>query len=109
MLAWENLSKSYGRRRLFTGLTGKADSGDLWAVTGPNGSGKSTFLKVLYGLVRADVGEVHGPGQCAIGYAAPDLSLYGEMTGRENLEFFADVRGIGREGVLPLLERAGLE
>jgi heme exporter protein A len=109
MLAWENLSKSYGRRRLFTSLNGQINEGGLIAVTGPNGSGKSTFLKILAGLVRADAGDVRRPdGQRAIGYAAPDLSLYGELTGQENLEFFADVRGIDRKGVLPLLERAGL-
>lgn len=110
MLSWENLSKSYGRRRLFFDLTGQLGAGELLAVTGRNGSGKSTFLKILAGLVRADTGGVSRPqGQCSIGYAAPDLSLYGELTGRENLEFFADVRGIGKAGIDTLLAQAGLD
>ena len=109
MLAWENLSKSFGRRLLFTGLTGQAGAGEIVTVTGPNGSGKSTLLKILAGLVRADDGVVHtSGGSKAIGYAAPSLSLYGELTGQENLDFFADVRGINRESVLPLLEQVGL-
>src|SRR5581483_10603262 len=41
MFAWENLSKSYSRRRLFSGLTGQVGAGEIVAVTGPNGSGKS--------------------------------------------------------------------
>src|SRR5579883_1673393 len=109
MLAWKNLSKSYGRRPLFAGLAGQMGEGEMLAVTGPNGSGKSTFLKILAGLVRADTGEVDRPGERnSVGYAAPDLSLYGELTGQENLQFFAQARGLGREAIDPLLEQVGL-
>lgn len=107
LLEWHNLAKSYGHRPLFSGVTGELAPGETLVVTGPNGSGKTTFLRILAGLARADIGTV-ARGEAAIGYTAPDMALYGELTGRENLDFFADVRGLSRSAVAPLLERAGL-
>ena len=109
LLEWHNLAKTFGRRCLFRDLSGALGRGQVLVVTGPNGSGKTTFLKILAGLAGADQGHVdRQAGTISTGYAAPDLALYGELTGRENLEFFADVRCVGRERIQPLLERAGL-
>lgn len=109
MLEWHNLAKTFGRRCLFSGVSGALEPGQILVVTGPNGSGKTTFLKILSGLVRADQGNVErAGGPTSLGYAAPDLALYGELTGRENLEFFADVRGVNQDPIARLLERAGI-
>ena len=111
MLNWENLCKSYGRRRLFAGMTGSVGAGFGLLVTGANGSGKSTLLKVLTGLVRPDMGVVHrSEDRNAVGYASPHISLYGELTGAENVEFYTAVRGMGSdsEGTRELLARLGL-
>lgn len=109
LLEWHNLAKTFGRRCLFSEVSGALAPGQILVVTGPNGSGKTTFLKVLAGLVRADQGAVERAGETlSLGYTAPDMALYGELTGRENLEFFADIRGFGGERIAPLLARAGL-
>lgn len=109
LLEWHNLAKTFGRRCLFSGVSGALEPGQILVVTGPNGSGKTTFLKILSGLVRADQGNVErAGGPTSLGYAAPDLALYGELTGRENLEFFADVRGVNQDPIARLLERAGI-
>jgi len=74
-------------------------------ITGRNGSGKSSLLRVICGLQPASMGQVwihadHGTRHAplamrhAIGWMAPDLMLYRELTGHENLRFFADVRGL---------------
>lgn len=78
--------------------------GEVVAVTGPNGSGKSTLLKVVAGLLRPTRGSVSlsvGGAKAAdvsarrrfVGYAAPDLMLYPELTAIENLQFFGAMRG----------------
>jgi heme exporter protein A len=95
--------------------------GEVVAVTGPNGSGKSTLLKIVAGLLRPSRGAVHlstGAGEIKevgerrrlVGYAAPDLSFYPELSARENLLFFESARGRTgtNEAVAEALVQVGL-
>ncbi len=86
------LGMAYGRRVLFSELSAEVGPGQCLVVTGANGAGKSTLLKIIAGLTRPETGRVEFAGQ--FGYAAPDVHLYGELTGRENLEFLARLRGV---------------
>ena len=98
-----DLGKRYGRRVVFRGVDLSASSGRVLVVTGPNGSGKSTLLRCLAGLERPDRGEVVWQGQggawgraehrTRMGFLSPELALYDELTGIENLRFFARMRG----------------
>lgn len=103
-LVAEKLTRSFGPRRVFGPLTFATEPGRVLGVAGANGSGKTTLVKVLVGLLRPSSGSVRleGPAGAriavrdaggAIGWCAPDLSLYGELTPVENLEFFARVAG----------------
>ena len=95
----------------------------MLGIAGANGSGKTTLVKVLAGILRPSSGEVRffleGDGgkprrprdvPDVLGWCAPDLSLYAELTAEENLLFFERVRG--RSGGLSrareLLATAGL-
>ena len=83
---------AYGRRALFSEIDAEAAPGQCLVVSGANGAGKSTLLKIVAGLLRPDAGRIEFDG--LRGYAAPDVQLYGELTGTENLAFFARLRGI---------------
>lgn len=106
-LVAENLSRSFGRRA-FGPVSFRVETGRVLGVAGENGSGKTTLLKTLAGLIRPSGGrarifldgETAGEGweprdvPWRIGWAAPDLALYGELTAEENLTFFEKVRGL---------------
>ena len=112
------VGKAYGSRRVLGGVTLDVCAGQCLAVVGANGSGKSTLLKIVAGLLRPSRGTVlfgvatdAAARRQAVGYCAPDLALYPELSGAENLRFFADVRGeyvTGRE-IESRLQAVGLK
>lgn len=119
-LTAHDLAASYGARTVFSGVSLEICQGEVLVVSGANGSGKSTFLRLLAGLQPATAGSVMysyaGKGwpprdACAlIGWVAPDLALYRELTARENLRFFAEVRRLRLSDaeIDALLEQLGL-
>lgn len=100
------LTMAFGRRLLFADVDAEVAPGRCLAVTGANGAGKSTLLRIVAGLLRPEAGGVTFDG--ARGYAAPDVQAYAELTGLENLEFFARLRGLPGVGLDDLLARVGL-
>ena len=102
-LSVQALSKSYNRKPIFTDLSFEHNDGIL-GVAGANGSGKSTLLRCLAYLTRAQKGsfkwidkEVELPKEeikKTIGYAAPYINLYDELTVYENLEFLLQAAGL---------------
>jgi ABC-type multidrug transport system ATPase subunit len=96
-----NLIKQFGRFAALRGVTAEFSGGKLYAILGDNGAGKTTLLRTLAGLNRPSSGEVSILGAkkfrdiChQIGYMAHPSLLYDEMSGMENLEYFARLYGI---------------
>src|SRR6476619_4039150 len=84
LLSCRNLTKTYGVRPLFEGLSFGLFENERTGLIGPNGAGKSTLLKILAGLEPADGGEVaprrglkvrYVPQQAALEGAAEALSV----------------------------------
>lgn len=100
-LRLDNISKSFGTNRVLRDLSLHHEEGIL-GISGPNGSGKSTLLRCLGGLLQPDSGSVewrHSGNvlkQAALreilGYAAPYISLYRELSVMENLRFILRLR-----------------
>ncbi|ABU60451.1 ABC transporter ATP-binding protein [Roseiflexus castenholzii] len=103
-LTVDDLSIEYGARRVLAGVSFELRTGETLVVAGANGSGKSSLLRVICGLQRPARGTVtirmddavFRPAEALhlLGWVAPDLHLYRELTALENLAFFAAVRGI---------------
>jgi ABC-type multidrug transport system ATPase subunit len=96
-----NLIKQFGRFAALRGVTAEFSGGKLYAILGDNGAGKTTLLRTLAGLNQPSSGEVSILGArrfhhiCAqVGYMAHPSLLYDEMSGMENLEYFARLYGI---------------
>ena len=109
------VSKVYGRERALAPLDLQLAAGDAVALLGPNGAGKSTLVGILATLVNPTTGQVLFDGKAAtaqhrggIGVLAHDPLVYGDLTARENLRFFATLHDAPRARVEQLLERVGL-
>ena len=96
-----NLIKQFGRFAALRGVTVKFSGGKLYGILGDNGAGKTTLLRTLAGLNRPTSGQVTILGAqkfhdvChQVGYMAHPSLLYDEMSGLENLEYFAQLYGI---------------
>ena len=72
LLSCEGVSKAYGARSLFDGLTFGLFEGDQAGLVGPNGSGKSTLLKILVGAEAPDGGSRSLRSGIRVGYVAQD-------------------------------------
>jgi heme ABC exporter ATP-binding subunit CcmA len=96
----KNLIKQFGRFAALRGVSADFAAGRFYAILGDNGAGKTTLLRVLAGLAQPTRGEVSIFGAepraaCReIGYMAHPSLLYDEMSGMENLRYFARLYGI---------------
>ena len=86
VLMCEDLSKSFGARRLFHDLNLHVRAGERIALLGANGVGKTTLLKILTGRERPDTGEVRFGSGVEVGYydqqqegLSPDKTVLDEV------------------------------
>jgi len=104
VLVCQDLAKRFGNRVAVDGVGFHIDSGERYGLLGPNGAGKTTTISMICGLLHADRGEVQVAGlpvdegataaKAAIGYVPQEIALYPDLTGRENLRFFARLYGL---------------
>ena len=93
-----DVHKRFGPVEALRGVSLAVEPGELFGLVGPNGAGKTTLLTILSALAPPSSGTVRLFGKPLdrddlsmrplIGIATQDLALYGELTARENLEFF---------------------
>lgn len=97
------LIKQFGSRRGLDGVGLSVPAGAFLSVFGPNGAGKTTLLRILALLSRPTRGSLSILGTDAleepdalrsrIGLISHKSMLYGDLTARENLEFFSSLYG----------------
>ncbi len=104
MIEIENVTKKYGTKVALKNLTLHVDQGELFAFLGPNGAGKTTTIKLICGLLFPNEGQIriggyematHGKeARQLISYVPDQPYLYEKLTGREGLEFIAEMYGM---------------
>jgi ABC-2 type transport system ATP-binding protein len=100
----EDISVTFGRQRVLKGVGMELARGEILGVLGPSGSGKTTLIRCILGMCGADSGRVYMLGRkvpCLevmdkVGYMAQTDALYDDLSGLENLIFFARLSGMGR-------------
>src|SRR3954467_5912017 len=80
LVTGRNLTKWYGPRLLFSGITLGLSEGERVGLIGANGSGKSTLLRIFAGLEQADEGELISRRQLRVGYVPQEDSFDADAT-----------------------------
>lgn len=99
IIAVNDVVKQFGRFAALRGVNAQFSSGEFYGILGDNGAGKTTLLRALAGLAHPTRGTISILGKkpheaCReIGYMAHPSLLYDEMTGMENLRYFAHLYG----------------
>jgi ABC-type multidrug transport system ATPase subunit len=111
-----NLIQQFGRFAALRGVTAEFEAGKFHVILGDNGAGKTTLLRALAGLAHPTRGTVSILGKTPreacrdIGYMAHPSLLYDEMSGMENLRYFAGLYDIaGDERCEQVIRSVGLD
>ena len=107
MIELIQVSKRYGTKTAVEDLSLRIEPGELFAFLGPNGAGKTTTIKMMCGLLFPTTGTVRVGGfdlqrqgdqaRQLISYVPDQPFLYEKLTGREFLQFIADMYGLPRQ------------
>jgi len=97
------LTKFYGKHRGILELDFDVSEGEVFGYLGPNGAGKTTTIRTLLDLIRPTDGEAKIFGRDArvegeeiresVGYLPGELALFGDMTGKDTLEYLGNIKG----------------
>jgi ABC-2 type transport system ATP-binding protein len=101
----EQVNKSFSKKSVLEDVSLSIEKGQLYGLIGPSGAGKTTLVKMIVGMEKADSGSIEVLGKKMpnlailqeIGYMAQSDALYVELTGEENLKFFASLYKLNKE------------
>src|SRR6476619_2040443 len=108
------ISRKFGETQALDAVSFEARHGELFGLVGPDGGGKTTLFRILTTLIIPDAGTATVLGldivrdlwaiRSRVGYMPGRFSLYGDLSVRENLSFFASVFGTTIEKGYALIE-----
>ena len=98
----QGVSVSFERRPALLDASLEIPAGSIVGLLGPSGAGKTTLIRCIVGLLRPQAGSVRVAGRRVpdrslaprIGYMAQEDALYAELSGVQNLRFFASLYGL---------------
>ena len=120
MLEAKQLTKRYGERLALDELDLQIASGEVYCLVGANGAGKTTTISLFLNFISPTSGAAFVNGICIaeqpalakrhLAYIPETVSLYGQLSGVENLDYFSTLSGhrLSKDEKLSLLAQAGL-
>ena len=118
ILELRNIEKSFGEKKVLTGVSFKAEGGKAFGLLGRNGAGKTTSIRILMDVFPANGGEVLLDGnpidynKIGIGYLPEERGLYPKKTIIDQLVYFAELKGMSYKAAVKAvdywLERLGM-
>lgn len=120
MLEAKQLTKRYGEKLALDSLDLQIAPGEIYCLVGANGAGKTTTISLFLDFISPTSGSALVNDICIaeqpslakrhLAYIPETVSLYGQLSGVENLDYFSTLAGhrLSKDEKLNLLERAGL-
>lgn len=115
----DNIVKSFGKKKVLGGVSFNVTKGQIFGLLGPSGAGKTTLIKILTGQFTCDCGTALINGVRAdklksgerkrFGIMMDDFGIYERLSCYENLKIFAEIYGIGKDGIVSALKKVGLD
>jgi ABC-2 type transport system ATP-binding protein len=108
------VSKNFGTHHVLKDISLTVKKNEIYGLLGPSGAGKTTLVKMIAGIETPTKGSINVldtlmpdlHNMSRIGYMAQSDALYGELSGKENLEFFASIYGLKGEKQKERIEHA---
>ncbi len=110
VLELRNIEKSFGEKKVLTGVSFKAEGGKAFGLLGRNGAGKTTSIRILMDVFPANSGEVLIDGQpidynkIGIGYLPEERGLYPKKIIIDQLTYFAELKGMSRKAAVQSID-----
>ncbi|HSW73239.1 MAG TPA: ATP-binding cassette domain-containing protein [Chlamydiales bacterium] len=111
----KNISKKFGKITALEGINGALEKGKITALAGPDGSGKTTLIRLIAALLLPTTGEITVQGYNTIkeaekihdllGYMPQRFGLYEDLTVIQNLDLYADLKGVKEEEKKGIFDR----
>jgi ABC-2 type transport system ATP-binding protein len=98
----EHVGKIFGKTQVLTDISFSIDSGEIICLLGPSGSGKTTIIRLMIGAIASDGGSIYFGDTLVpdlellrkIGFMPQADALYDDLSGEDNLKFFASLYGM---------------
>jgi ABC-2 type transport system ATP-binding protein len=111
MLKIEHVTKKFGDFTAVNDLSLRINKGEVFGIVGANGAGKTTTFRMILGLLEPTEGMITWNGEKInyetsriIGYLPEERGLYPKLTVKEQLLYFARLRGMKKQDVLPKID-----
>lgn len=110
ILNFRNIEKSFGEKRVLTGISFQAEGGKAFGLLGRNGAGKTTSIRILMNVFPADGGKVLINGspinynKISIGYLPEERGLYPKKLIMDQLVYFAELKGMNQKAAVTAVD-----
>ena len=110
ILELRNIEKSFGEKKVLTGVSFKAEGGKAFGLLGRNGAGKTTTIRILMNVFAANSGEVLLDGKpidydkIGIGYLPEERGLYPKKPIIDQLVYFAELKGMSAKAAVKAVD-----
>lgn len=111
MLKIENVSKSFGNKKVVDNISISMDKPEVFGLLGTNGAGKTTTIRMLLGILKKDSGTITWNGNIVdrkkvnFGYLPEERGIYPKVKIIDQLKYFAELKGMNKEDAITSINK----